>query len=93
MNCTEFLANLTDYFDAHTAATLRTELEQHMADCSHCYVTLNTTRQTIEIYRNEELFELPETIRTQLHKAVLTKCAAAKLKREKLAGCEENDPA
>lgn len=83
MNCTEFLANLTDYFDAKTAATLRSELEQHMVNCSHCYVTLNTTRQTIEIYRNDELFELPETIRLKLHQAVLQKCAKAKLKREK----------
>ena len=85
MNCTEFLSNLTDYFDAKTAAALRIELEQHMAGCSHCYVTLNTTRQTIEIYRNEELFELPETIRAQLQQAVLTKCANAKLKRKKTA--------
>ncbi|HEY5254503.1 MAG TPA: zf-HC2 domain-containing protein [Acidobacteriaceae bacterium] len=74
MNCTEFLANLTDYFDAKTATALRSELEQHMAGCSHCHVTVDTTRQTIEIYRNDELFEMPETIRTQLHQAVLTKC-------------------
>jgi hypothetical protein len=83
VNCTEFLANLTDYFDAKTAASLRSELQQHMADCSHCYVTLNTTRQTIEIYRNDQLFELPETIRVQLQQAVLTKCANAKLKQKK----------
>lgn len=82
MNCTEFLSNLTDYFDARTAAALRIELEQHMANCSHCTVTLNTTRQTIEIYRNEELFELPEPIRVQLQQAVLSKCAA-KLKKKK----------
>jgi anti-sigma factor RsiW len=85
VNCTEFLANLTDYFDARTAATLRTELEQHMANCSHCYVTLNTTRQTIEIYRNDELFEMPEPIRVQLQKAVLSKCADVKLKRKKVS--------
>lgn len=82
MNCTEFLANLTDFFDVKTAASLRTELEQHMAGCSHCTVTLNTTRQTIEIYRNEELFELPEKIRVNLEQAVLTKCAA-KLKQKR----------
>ena len=81
MNCTEFLANLTDYFDAKTAAALRADLEQHMAGCSHCHVTVNTTRQTIEIYRNKELFELPEAIREQLHKAVLSKCAAMKKKK------------
>ncbi len=82
MNCTEFLSNLTDYFDARTATKLRMELEQHMADCSHCYVTLNTTRQTIEIYRNDELFELPESIREHLQQAVLSRCARVKLKRK-----------
>ncbi len=82
MNCTEFLSNLTDYFDAQTAAKLRTELEQHMADCSHCTVTLNTTRQTIEIYRNEELFELPETLRVRLEQAVLAKCANVRSKQK-----------
>jgi len=81
VNCTEFLANLTDYFDAKTATALRSELEQHMAGCSHCHVTVDTTRQTIEVYRNNELFELPESLRTQLHQAVLTKCE--KLKRKK----------
>lgn len=81
MNCTEFLANLTDFFDAKTATTLRSELEQHMAGCSHCHVTVDTTRQTIEIYRNDELFEMPDSIRTQLHQAVLSKCE--KLKRKK----------
>jgi len=81
VNCTEFLANLTDYFDAKTATALRTELEQHMAGCSHCHVTVDTTRQTIVVYRNNELFELPDSIRTQLHHAVLEKCE--KLKRKK----------
>lgn len=85
MNCTEFLANLTEYFDAQTAVALRAELEEHMAGCSHCYVTLNTTRQTIEIYRNEELFELPESIREKLHRAVLKKCEDVTQKRAKSA--------
>ncbi|MEO6964819.1 MAG: zf-HC2 domain-containing protein [Acidobacteriaceae bacterium] len=82
MNCTEFLANLTDYFDAKTAATLRSELEQHMSGCDHCHVTVNTTRQTIEVYRNDELYELPESIRTQLHQTVLMKCADLKRKKQ-----------
>lgn len=85
MNCTEFLANLTDYFDAKTATALRSELEQHMSGCSHCHVTVDTTRQTIEVYRNDELFELPESIRTQLHQAVLTKCEKLKRKKESKA--------
>lgn len=78
MNCTEFLAGLNDYFDTKTAESLRAELEQHMAKCDHCHVILNTTLKTIEIYRNGELFELPETVRVKLHQAVLTKCSKSK---------------
>ncbi|MHB1744976.1 MAG: anti-sigma factor [Acidobacteriaceae bacterium] len=85
MNCTEFLANLTDYFDVKSEANLRVELERHMGGCNHCHVTVDTTRQTIEIYRNNELFELPESIRTQLHQAVLKKCANLKRKKEPTA--------
>ncbi|HEX4022627.1 MAG TPA: zf-HC2 domain-containing protein [Acidobacteriaceae bacterium] len=75
MNCTEFLGQLTDYFDEKTATELRAELEQHMAECAHCTVTLNTTRQTIEVYRNNEPYELPEGLRDRLRQAVLAKCA------------------
>ena len=86
MKCAEFLEKLTDYFDEKTAKEVRVELEQHMAKCEHCLITLNTTRQTIEIYRNEELFELPESIHEKLRQAVLSKCAA-KMKRHKLKKC------
>ncbi|MGC9292310.1 MAG: anti-sigma factor family protein [Acidobacteriaceae bacterium] len=75
MKCAEFLEKLTDYFDEKTAKEVRVELEQHMAKCEHCLITLNTTRQTIEVYRNNKLYELPQDLRETLRHAVLAKCA------------------
>ncbi len=86
MNCKEFLARLTDYFDEVTAAELRAELEGHISKCGHCTIILNTTRQTIEIYRNNELYDLPQTLRDRLRAAVMEKCS--KLKDKKM-GCSQ----
>ena len=81
MNCKEFLARLTDYFDEVTAAELRAELEGHISKCGHCTIILNTTRQTIEIYRNNELYDLPQTLRDRLRAAVMEKCSKLKDKK------------
>jgi predicted anti-sigma-YlaC factor YlaD len=78
MTCTEFLAILDDVIDAQIAAETRAEIEQHMKKCSHCEVVFNTTRQTIEIYRSHEIYELPTTLRDRLHNAIMDKCAKAK---------------
>jgi hypothetical protein len=39
---------------------------------------LNTTKKTIEIYRDSKLFELPESLRTRLHEAIISKCKQSK---------------
>jgi anti-sigma factor RsiW len=74
VTCSEFLAELDDYIDHAVSAGLRADLERHLLECEHCQVTLNTTRKTIEIYREHELYELPESLRERLQAAILAKC-------------------
>ena len=74
MTCSEFLAELDDLIDNAVTPTLRADLELHLRECEHCVITLNTTRKTIEIYREHELYELPTALRERLHKAILAKC-------------------
>jgi Putative zinc-finger len=74
MNCSEFLAQLSDFLDNKVATGLRADLEGHLRDCEHCEITLNTTRKTIEIYRSHELYELPNALRKRLQEAILAKC-------------------
>jgi len=49
-----------------------------LAWCHNCYVVCDTTRKTIEIYRNQELYELPEDLRGRLQSAIMSKCSAQK---------------
>jgi len=74
MNCSEFLAQLSDFLDNKVTTGLRGDLEEHLQGCEHCEITLNTTRKTIEIYRNHELYELPNALRKRLQEAILAKC-------------------
>jgi hypothetical protein len=84
LNCTEFIAKLDALFERHNIHyPLRDELRAHLVECEHCVVTYNTTRQTIEIYRNHELYELPNELQEQIHTAIMKKCADAKGKRHR----------
>ena len=74
MTCTEFLAQLDELIDNEVSVPLRADLEEHLRECEHCVITLNTTRKTIEIYRSHEIYELPEDLRDRLEKAILAKC-------------------
>lgn len=78
MNCKDFLNELTDYLDGTISVTVRAELDEHLHWCRDCHVVLNTTKKTIEIYRDNRLYELPEKLRQQLQQAIITKCKTTK---------------
>lgn len=78
MTCTDFLSKLTDYFDGKISPELLEEVRAHTASCTHCEVVLDTTRQTIEIYRYHELYDFPPTLRDRLHTAIMSKCGIKK---------------
>ena len=74
MTCTDFLSQLTDYFDGHISPELLEEVRAHTATCTHCEVVLDTTRKTIGIYRDNELYEFSTEFRDRLHAAIMKKC-------------------
>jgi hypothetical protein len=74
MTCTDFLSKLTDYFDGQIDAGLLVEVKQHISECHHCEVVLDTTKQTIEFYRDSEIYEFSPGVRERLHTAIMTKC-------------------
>jgi len=64
-------------------AQTRAELEDHLQWCHNCYVVCNTTKMTIEIYRDSHLYELPDDLRGRLRTAIMSKCHGHK------SGCTE----
>jgi putative zinc finger protein len=78
MNCTDLLSHLSDYFDEKLSPRLLAEIRTHTADCQHCRVVLDTTHQTIAVYRDNEIYEVSTELRERLHGAIMAKCLAAK---------------
>ena len=78
MKCKEFLKELNDFLDGSLDPKLKAELNEHLQWCHNCYVVCNTTQKTIEIYRENKVYELPEDLRTKLHSAIVSKCKASK---------------
>ena len=78
MNCTDFLAKLTDYFDGQIDPDLLVEVKEHLGTCHHCEVVVNTTRKTIDIYRDQQTYEFPDDLRDRLHSAIMARCSASK---------------
>jgi anti-sigma factor RsiW len=83
VKCNEFLKELTDYLDGTLSESTRAELDEHLHWCHECHVVMNTTKKTIEIYRDNQIYELPETLRIRLHDAILSKCRSTKSGKEK----------
>jgi len=83
VKCTEFLKELTDYLDGTLTESTKAELDEHLHWCHECHVVMNTTKKTIEIYRDNQIYELPETLRTRLHQAIMSKCRSSKTGKEK----------
>ncbi len=78
MKCNDFLKELTDYLDGTANVEVRMELEEHLQWCHDCYIVMNTTKKTIEIYRDNQIYELPDTLREKLHHAIIAKCKHSK---------------
>jgi anti-sigma factor RsiW len=78
VNCTDFLAKLTDFFDGRIEPDLLAEVKEHLGTCHHCEVVVNTTRQTIDIYRGQQAYEFPEALRDRLRSAIMARCSQSK---------------
>jgi anti-sigma factor RsiW len=76
VNCTDFLAKLTDYFDGQIDPTLLPEVKAHLGTCHHCEVVVDTTRKTIDIYKGAQTYEFPEALADRLRSAVMDRCKA-----------------
>jgi predicted anti-sigma-YlaC factor YlaD len=67
LNCGEMLYSLSDYIDGEAKEAICAAIEAHMAECPDCRIMVDTLRQTIHLYRQQEQkLDLPEDVRTRL---------------------------
>ncbi len=64
MTCEELLQYLSDYIDQNLDEELTAAAQEHLATCHNCRVVLDTTQQTISLFREQGKRTIP-TLRRQ----------------------------
>jgi anti-sigma factor RsiW len=67
------LEELNLYLDQELEEDLCQQLEAHLKDCERCQIVLDTTKKTIEFYRDQTPMDLPAGVRDRLQAAVRSK--------------------
>jgi anti-sigma factor RsiW len=67
LTCKEFLDGLTDYLDGTLEGEIRQHLETHITECPNCWVIVDTTKKTIQIYKGMD----PQPISPELHSRLM----------------------
>jgi len=70
------LQELNDYLDETVDVELRHKLEVHITECPNCFVILDTTKKTIQVYKGLQPQALPAEVQERLLKAVERRMAA-----------------
>ena len=76
LTCKEFLQELSDFLDETVDQELRSKLDRHIAECPNCFVILDTTKRTIQVYRGLEPQPIPDEVHGRLMSALDRKIAA-----------------
>jgi hypothetical protein len=64
---------LSEYLDEDVKGSLRKELEAHVAQCPNCWVMVDTTKKTLNIYKGLEAEPLPDALKFRLMEAIHAK--------------------
>jgi anti-sigma factor RsiW len=78
LTCKEFLQELNDYLDDVVDVSLRSRIESHITECPNCFVILDTTQKTIQVYKGMQAQVLPDDVESRLLKAVERRLASKK---------------
>jgi predicted anti-sigma-YlaC factor YlaD len=66
MKCEDLLQYLSDYIDQNLDKALVAEAQEHLATCHNCRVVLDTTQQTIFLFRKQGQRTIPAHRRQRL---------------------------
>jgi anti-sigma factor RsiW len=70
VTCKDFIRELGQFLDESTDPQTRKELEAHINCCPNCWVILDTTKKTIQVYKGMEPQELPADVHERLVQAI-----------------------
>jgi len=78
LTCKQFLQELNGFLDETVTEATKRSLQAHVDECPNCFVIVDTTRRTLEIYKCTEPQAIPDDVKTRLWEALERKMAYRK---------------
>jgi predicted anti-sigma-YlaC factor YlaD len=67
IDCSQIMAQLSDYLDGEVSRDTKQMVEAHLAKCRRCSLVYSTTRRTLRIVTECGAFTIPVAAGTRLH--------------------------
>src|SRR5437667_12172637 len=68
VSCEEVWREISNYLEGEVDPGLRAAIQEHFRGCKHCTAVLDGTRNAIELYGDERMFEVPLGFSQRLHR-------------------------
>jgi hypothetical protein len=78
LTCKQFLGELNDFLDESVSEETKADWQRHVNECPNCFVIVDTTRRTLQVFKGNEVKEIPPDVEARLMKALERKMAAKK---------------
>jgi len=78
LTCKQFLQELNDYLDPNIDAEMKNHLNAHVTQCPNCFVIVDTTMKTLQVFKGVEPQTIPDDVKARLWKALDRKMAERK---------------
>jgi anti-sigma factor RsiW len=67
LNCQHVWSYISEYIDGSLDASVRADVERHLATCEICSAILDSTRNILILMADDRVFELPLDFSKRLH--------------------------
>lgn len=70
MRCEDLLRALNDYVDGTLDPAICETFERHLEGCNPCRIVIDNIRNTITLYKGDDVYELPVEVKRKLQVAL-----------------------
>ena len=68
VNCEQVWREISNYLGEDVDPTLRAAMDEHFRSCRRCTAVLEGTRNVVQLYSDERMFEVPAGFSQRLHR-------------------------
>ena len=70
VTCKQFLQELNAYLDPNVDTLTKLHLDAHVSECPNCFVIVDTTKRTLQVYKGMEEQSIPQDVHSRLWLAI-----------------------